>query len=158
MFEIKEIIDLALQIEQNGEKIYRNALRHVANPAISTVLEKLADEELNHIEWFASLKESIQSTTDDPELVEMGKTILKGVLGTQAFSLKDINFSKISRINDLLKLAIEFERDTILFYEMIRPLLDHPEEMDHLNKIIAEENQHIQQFQDALISGGFESL
>ena len=158
MFEIKEIIDLALQIEKNGEEIYRNALRRVENPAIYIVLQKLADEELNHIEWFTGLKQSIQSTTDDPKLMELGKTILNRVLGAQAFSLKDVDFSGISRIDDLLKLAIEFERDTVLFYEMIRPLLDLTEELDHLDKIIAEENQHIQHFQDALNSGGFESL
>ena len=158
MFEIKEIIDLALQIEKNGEKIYRKALRHIENPAIYTVLQKLADEELNHIEWFTSLKQSIKSTTDDPKLVEMGKTILNRVLGAQAFSLEDVEFFEISRIDDLLKLAIEFEKDTILFYEMFRPLLSHTEELNHLDQIIAEENQHIEHFQDALNSGGFESL
>ena len=56
MFEIIEIIDLALQIEKNGEKIYRNALKRVTNPAVYTLLQKLADEELNHVEWFSSLK------------------------------------------------------------------------------------------------------
>ncbi len=51
---------------------------------------------------------------------------------------------------------MEFERDTILFYEMIRPLIDNTEELDHLDKIIAEENQHIQHFQEILNSGVFE--
>ena len=156
MFEIIEIIDLALQIEKNGEKIYRNALKRVTNPAVYTLLQKLADEELDHVEWFSSLKQNIKSTTDDPELMEMGKTILNSVLGDQAFSLKDVDFSKIDRIDDLIKLAIEFEKDTILFYEMIRPLIDNTEDLDHLDKIIAEENQHIQYFQEILDSGSFE--
>jgi len=152
MFEIIEIIDLALQIEKNGEKIYRNALKRVTNPAVYTLLQKLADEELNHVEWFSSLKQKIKSTTDDPKLMEMGKTILNSVLGDQAFSLKDIDFSKVGRVDDLMKLAIEFEKDTVLFYEMIRPLIDNTEELDHLDKIIAEENQHIQHFQEILNS------
>ena len=152
MFEIIEIIDLALQIEKNGEKIYRNALKRVTNPAVYTLLQKLADEELNHVEWFSSLKQKIKSTTDDPKLMETGKTILNSVLGDQAFSLKDIDFSKVDRVDDLMKLAIEFEKDTILFYEMIRPLIDNTEELDHLDKIIAEENQHIQHFQEILNS------
>ena len=140
MFEIIEIIDLAVQIEKNGEKIYRNALKRVTNPAVYTLLQKLADEELEHVEWFSSLKQKIKSATDDPKLMETGKTILNSVLGNQAFSLKDIDFSKVDRVDDLMKLAIEFEKDTILFYEMIRPLIDNTEELDHLDKIIAEEN------------------
>ena len=156
MFEIKEIIDLALQIEKNGEKIYRNALKGVSNPAVCTLLERLADEELNHVEWFSSLKQKIKSTTDDPELMEMGKTILNSVLGDQAFSLKDVDFSKIDRIDDLMKLAMEFERDTILFYEMIRPFIDNTDALNHLDNIIEEENGHIQLFQEILNSGGFE--
>jgi len=156
MFEIMEIIELALQIEKNGEKIYRNALKHVTNPDIYALLERLADEELNHVEWFSGLKEKIKSTTDDPELIETAKTILNSVLGDQAFSLKDVDFSKIDRVDDLLKLAIEFEKDTILFYDMIRTLLYSTEELDHLDQIIAEENQHVHIFQEILNSGDFE--
>ncbi len=153
MFQIREIIDLAIQIEKNGERIYRNALQLVSNPSISSLLQKLADEEVQHIEWFSNLKQRINSTIDDPQLEAMGKSILNSILGNQAFSLEDVDFSKIMRIDDLLKLAIEFERDTVLFYEMIRPLIDDAEASDHLNKIIEEENQHIQTFQKILHSG-----
>lgn len=153
MFQIREIIDLAIQIEKNGERIYRNALQLVSNPSLSSLLQKLADEEVQHIEWFSNLKQRINSTIDDPQLEAMGKSILNSILGNQAFSLEDVDFSKIMRIDDLLKVAIEFERDTVLFYEMIRPLIDDAGASDHLNKIIEEENQHIQTFQKILHSG-----
>ena len=156
MFEIKEIIDLALQIEKNGEKVYRNAIKRVTVPAVCTLLEKLADEELEHVEWFSSLKQKIKSTTDDSELMETGKTILNSILGNQAFSLDDVDLSKIDRIDDLVKLAMEFERDTILFYEMIRSFIANTEELNHLAKIISEENRHIQLFQEILNSGASE--
>lgn len=153
MFDIEEIIDLALQIEKNGEKIYRNAIKRVSDPSVCSLLQKLADEELDHVEWFSSLKENIKSTTDDPQLMEAGKQIMNSVLGEQAFSLKDVDFSKIDQIDDLMKLAIEFEKDTILFYEMIRPLIADSEDVDHLDGIIAEENRHIDHFQEILVSG-----
>jgi len=84
--------------------------------------------------------------------MEMGNSILNSVLGDQSFSLKDVDFSKIDRTDDLLKLVIEFEKDTVLFYGMIRPLIDSSEDLVHLDKIIAEENQHVQLFQDILDS------
>jgi rubrerythrin len=153
MFQIREIIDLAIQIEKNGEKIYRNALHLASNPSISALLQKLADEEVQHIEWFSELKQKINSTIDDTQLEAMGKSILNSVLGNQTFSLEDVDFAKIIHIDDLLKLAIEFERDTVLFYEMICPLIDDVGASDHLDKIIEEENQHIQTFQKILCSG-----
>jgi rubrerythrin len=152
MFDIEEIIDLAVQIEKNGEKIYRNAIKRVADPRVCSLLQKLADEELDHVEWFFGLKQSIKSSTDDPELMEAGKQIMNSVLGEQAFSLKDVDFSEIDQIDDLMKLAIEFEKDTILFYEMIRPLIADSEDLDHLERIIAEENRHIDHFQEILVS------
>ncbi len=152
MFDIREIIDLAIQIEKNGEKIYRNALQLVSNPSINALLQKLADEERRHVEWFSELKTKVKSTIDDPKLEEMGKSILFRVLGDQTFSLKDVDFSKVRRVNDLLDFAIEFERDTIVFYEMIRPLIDDIETLGHLEKIIEEENQHIRLFEEILTS------
>jgi len=156
MFEITEIIDLAIQIEKNGEKIYRNALEVVSNPSVRALLQKLAEEEIQHVEWFSKLKQNVKPASDDPQLEEMGKSILKSVLGDQAFSLKDVDFSKINRMDDLLTLAIEFERDTILFYEMIRPLIDDAGAADQLDKIVAEENRHIQIFQGILNSGDYD--
>ena len=143
MFQIREIIDLAIQIEKNGEKIYRNALQLSSNSSISALLQKFADEETQHIEWFLKLKKKINPGVDDPQLEEMGKSILNSVLGNQTFSLEEVDFSKITRIDDLLQFAIEFERDTILFYEMIRPLVDDAEVAGHLDKVIEEENKHI---------------
>ena len=154
MFNITEIIDLAIQIEKNGEKIYRNALQTVSNPSISEILQKLADEEVQHIEWFSKLKQKVQSIPEDPQLEEMKKSILGSVLGDQSFSLQEVDLSRIRSTTDLLKSAIEFEKDTILFYEMIRPLMDDDESLNDLDRIITEENQHIQFFQEILDTGG----
>ena len=83
----------------------------------------------------------------------MGKRILLGLLGDESFSLKDADFSKMDRIEDLLRLAIEFERDTVLFYEMIRSFLETRETLDHLDEIIQEEKSHIRSLQESLDSG-----
>ena len=154
MFNITEIIDLAIQIEKNGEKIYRDALKIVSNSSISVILQNLADEEVQHIEWFSTLKQKIKSIPEDPQLEEMKRSILGSVLGDQSFSLKNVDFSGIRSTTDLLKSAIEFEKDTILFYEMIRPLIDDDKTLNDLDRIIKEENQHVTLFQEILDTGG----
>jgi len=83
----------------------------------------------------------------------IGKSILLGALGDETFSLKDADFSKIEQIKDLLTLSIEFERDTVLFYEMMRPFIEEKGTLDHLDAIIEEENSHIRLLQESLDSG-----
>ena len=153
MFSTGEIIDLAVQIEKNGEKVYRDALQKISNHPLSSLLEWLADQEAEHATWFSNLKLAITEAPVDTDLEEMGKTMLQRVLGDQTVSLTHVDFSKIDQIEDLIELAIEFERDTVLFYEMIESFIDDEQTMDHLKKIIHEEERHAQVLEELLESG-----
>jgi rubrerythrin len=150
MFTIRDIIGLAVQIEKNGESIYRNAAKEVSDPSISLLLVRLADEEVEHAKWFSELKDKVDNTIDDTDVEATTKKILRGILGDESFSLKDVDFSSMKEIEDLLKVAIDFEEDTVLFYEMIRSFINDKETLDHLNTIIEEENNHIRLLQGSL--------
>ena len=150
MFTLGEIIDLAIRIEKNGEEIYRKAQEEVSNPSLAAMLKWLADEEVEHEKWFTRLKEKTETGAVDPKLEEMGMAILQGVLGDQAFSIKDADFSKIEDVNSLLELSIEFEKDTVLFYEMLGAFIDDEEILSQLDKIIEEEKRHAQLLEEFL--------
>jgi rubrerythrin len=152
MFTSRDVLDLAVQIEKNGEKIYRGALQKVTNREIKSLLQRLADDEARHVDWFSDFKESNEETPGDPELETMGRSILLGVLGDQSFSLKEADFSRMERIKDLFKVAIEFEKDTVLFYEMLRAMIDDDQTSADLDGIIAEENRHIELLDEFLRS------
>ncbi len=151
MFGIEDIINLAVQIEENAEKVLRGAATQVGNPALVSLLHWLADEEVKHAEWFCKLKEKAKTTIEDPELEGAGKAILQGILGDQTFSLQDVDFPKVHQIDDLLKRVVEFEEDTILFYEMIRSYVE-AEDLNDFDKIIEEERSHIRILEDFLNS------
>lgn len=157
MFSTGEIIDLAIQIERNGERVYRNALQKVSHQTLTSALQWLADEEAEHAKWFSGLKPTLTETPVDKELEEMGRVMLAKVLGEQSFSLQDTDFSKIDRPEDLIKRAIEFERDTVLFYEMLHSFIDNEETLDNLKKIIEEEGRHIEVLQDLVDSGALKT-
>jgi rubrerythrin len=150
MFTLNDIINLAIRIEKNGEETYRKAQKEVSNPSLASLLKWLAEEEVEHEKWFTQLKEKVATVTEDPRLEEMGKTILEGVLGDQSFSIKDADFSRIEDVNSLLELSLEFERDTILFYEMLGSFIEDKETLRQLDKIIEEENQHVQLLEEFL--------
>ncbi len=145
MFLMGDIIDLAIQIEKNAETVYRKALLKMTNPSLVSILQWLADEEVEHAEWFRQLKKTIDPQVKDPAVEAMGKSLLSDVLGKQSFSLREADFGKISRLAHLLSLAIEFEKDKIIFYKMLRPFIAERETLDFLQKIIAEETHHIQE-------------
>jgi rubrerythrin len=148
MFSLREIFNLAIQIERNGEQFYRDALKKVSNVSLISLLEWLVDEEVKHREWFTQKKETVKTGSEDLQLEKMGSDLLQDILGDQSFSLKEADLSKIDRVDALLELAIEFEKDSILFYEMIGVFIDDEETAGHLNVIMEEENRHIQLLQD----------
>ena len=151
VFSIGDIIDLAIQIEENGEKVYRKAVEKAPNSSLSSLLQWLADEEAKHIRWFNELREVTNSTPVDPQLEELGKNILRSVVGEQSFSLDEADFSRIDTVKDLLRLAIEFQKDTILFYEMIQTFVQDNEGLDQLGEIIEEETRHIGLLEEYLV-------
>ena len=148
MFSSRDIYHLAIQIEKNGEKFYREALEKISNSFLRELIVWLADQELEHQEWFSKRKAALEDKADDLDLEERGHTILQNILGDQSFSLKEADLSGMNNVEDLLRLAVEFENDSILFYEMIGSLIEDKETSEKLHEIIKEEKRHIELLQD----------
>ena len=143
MFTSVDILDVAIQLERNGEKIYRQAVEQTNNPELADLLAWMADQEKAHIEWFADLKEKTDSPFDDPAIQEMGREILQETLDGIGFDLKSVDFSKVEEVRELLGVSIEFEKDTVIFYELLKSFVEDDESRELLQKIIAEENNHV---------------
>ena len=144
MFSAKEIIELAIKIEKNGEAVYRSAIEKVPNPGLVPLLEWMADEEVKHANWFAELKHNLETKNENPFVEEMGHELFNEMLGDKNFSLKDVDFAAIEEIDDLIETFIEFEKDSIIFYEVLKPFVEDPVVREYLNKIIDEEKHHIE--------------
>lgn len=142
MFSLIDIIDIAVQIEQNGERVYRNAAGNINDPPLQSMLNWLADEEARHIEWFAELKKTAPAGGNYPEQEKMGKELLQNAVGAHSFALEDADFSNMEKIEDLIRAALEFEKDTALFYKMLQPLIEDQKTLDQLHDIIQEEENH----------------
>ncbi len=152
MFAIKEIIDMAIRIEKNGEAVYRSAVEKISNPALVSLLEWMADEEDRHAKWFSDLKQEVEALSENPFIEEMSRELLNDLIGEQSFSLKEVDFSKVDSINELTFTFIEFEEDSILFYEMLQPFIKDKDTLAQLDKIIAEENRHIELLREFILS------
>lgn len=142
MFTIQEIIELAIQLERNGEKFCREALKKDIDSELADMFRWMAEEESKHIEWFERLKRTVPVMSKESQMEKMSRAVLSGILGDQRFSLSDMDSKQISDVDDLVAKLIEFENDTVLFYEMIRTAVNDEQTLKYLDKIIQEEKQH----------------
>ena len=148
MFSALEIIDLAIKLENNGEAVYRDAIGKVSNPGLVPLLEWMADEEVKHAEWFADLKHNLETKNQNPFAEEMSRELFNEMLGEKNFSLKDVDFSSIENLEELIAVFIEFEKDSIIFYEVLKPFVEDPDARKYLQKIIEEEKHHIDRLEN----------
>ena len=47
----------------------------------------------------------------------------------------------------MIDVFIEFEKDSVIFYKVLEPFVEDPVALEHLQKIIDEENHHIRKLQ-----------
>jgi rubrerythrin len=143
MFTFSDIRNIAIQIEQNGEAVYRRAASTAGNPQIAHWLEIMAEQEAEHARWFEQLEVRRSLEPKDRRVHEFGYELLRSMMVQQTFSLDDQRLSAAAKIEDILNQSIEFENDTILFYELLYTFLDNSETMGKLEEIIDEERSHI---------------
>ena len=148
MFTIAEIIALAVKIEKNGEAVYRLAISHSQNQILKDLLLWIADEERDHIAWFQTLLAEIGTKQAPLQVREMNAAFIEELIGKQSFSLADIDFSSVDTSQALIDIFIEFENDTLLFYEMLKTFLTDTATTEHLEKIIQEETAHIEKLEN----------
>lgn len=143
MFTWKEIIHIAVQIEQNGEETYRYAAERTEDPRLSLALSHLADEESRHARWLSRLSPKGSIPPEASEFEKITRTFLRETVADQAFSLQEVDLTATSTIEELMAIKLEFEKDTVLFYEMIRNFASDDATRTLFDTIIAEENNHI---------------
>jgi rubrerythrin len=154
MFHIHEIIDLAIQIENNGANFFRQARQSISSPAMQALLEWMAEQESSHVQWFRKLRQRVAAPQIDPRLAQAGRQILRDYLGDQTFSLKQADLGQLRSVTQLLELAREFELDTVAFYELLSSTLDDEQAAAHLEQIIAEERRHAELLERYLSASG----
>ena len=148
MFTSKEILDIALKIEQNGEAVYRRAAHGLSNPDLTKQLIWMADEAARHAKWFMKLQAGLPTHNNSIVVDEMNSDVLHDLIGGQSFTLQDIDFPGVDDMQKLIDIFIEFEKDGILFYELLRTFIKDQDVLENLDQIINEEYRHIEILQE----------
>jgi rubrerythrin len=148
MFTAQDIFDIAIRLENNAEKTYREARRHTTDERLNTLLDWIADEEHNHARWFTTLKENLANDENSHLMADLSRALVEDVVQGQAFSLQEVDFGAIDTPDRMILTFIGFEDDTIAFYQVLKALVEDPQLLIQLDQIIAEEHKHIAKFRE----------
>ena len=148
-FNILEIFEVAERIERNGVKFFRRAAEALSDQDLRQTLLDLSDMEEEHEETFANMRKQIsykerELITFDPEN-EM-TLYLQAMANGHVFDLKRDPSEQLKgkeNIENILKWAIEAEKDSILFYTGLKNFVPAGAGLDKVEEIIEEEMGHI---------------
>lgn len=153
MFTAQDILDIAIRLENNGERTYRDARHHTPSADLKTLLAWIAREERSHARWFTSLRDRLAQSEDHHLMEELSGALVEDVVQGQAFSLQDVDFRFIDTPEKMVRTFIGFEEDTIGFYEILKTFVNDPAIAAQLENIVSEEKKHMAAFRE-ILSGG----
>ena len=145
VFTAAEMVDIAIQLEQNGQVFYTEAALRTEDEEIKRFLEFLAKEEQRHEQVFRDLKPAEREHRPAQEYPGERSEYVQVLLEERLLPSAEIVEKVLPSLNSetaLLDFALGFEKDTILFYFEMRHLLG--EAHRHiLNEIIEQEKHHV---------------
>jgi rubrerythrin len=146
-FNADEVFEMAEQIERNGGKFYRAAAKKF--PEVSKLLLELAAMEDKHLKIFRDMRAKLSGTElEEPVFDPDGQAqmYLRVMADGHVFDVKADPVEKLANKDtpeDVLKMAIGLERDSIAFYVGLKEAVPSNAGKDKVENIIKEEMDHI---------------
>ena len=149
VFNADEIFEMAEQIERNGARFYRQAADGQLEPVQREMLLELAAMEDAHEKVFADMRADLlgpesETTTFDPQ--GEAASYLRAMVDGHVFDTKTdpTGFLESHRsIGDILRKAIDLEKDSIVFYLGMKDMVPERLGKDKIESIIREEMSHV---------------
>ena len=147
-FSAKEVIEMAIRIEENGVEFYTRAGNATKSERLKELFIFLAREEKKHIACFEDMDKRIESNdlpgSIDPYLEEESlylKALANSRVFTNAHEGKGLA-GEVRGENDILQTAINMEKDSILFYYELHNAVRDKDKAT-LRNLIEEEKTHL---------------
>jgi rubrerythrin len=155
-FSADEVFEMAMDIEKNGEAYYRKALGLAKSASVKAVFDELMVQEQHHYAIFKELRDKLPPrmslpTVADPESEEYLylDALVKSRLFNTAREAEALAAKSANEI-EALKSALTFEKDTVLFFQMMKAMTDERLGRNEIDQIIEEEHRHIVRISKAI--------
>ena len=148
-FNIDEIFEMAEQIEKNGARFYRRAAEGAVKPEAREVLAEFALWEDKHQEIFSRMRSEYSRTAKDGGVFgaeEEEVPYLRAWADGHVFDVRSDPAKRLSgreTMEDILKIAIGLEKDSIVFYLGFKDALPNKSDREKIEEILKEEMKHV---------------
>lgn len=141
-----DIVDLAMQVELNGEAYYRAVAKKATAAKVKALFEDLADQEVMHYKVFSKLAQSVKESPmmTDEEWEEYIK-YLNVTVQSAFFEGQDKALAEAEEVGDekeAIRKALGFEKETLLFFYDLRDAVPAAHR-EFVEKVADEEKKHI---------------
>ena len=145
-FSIQEIIEIAIEIEKNGEAFYRTLAESANTARLRDLFKYLSEEEKKHKAKFEEILNSvggyqISEIYYATEYMGYMKALADERVFTKDVSAPDI-VKNLQSSKEAIDLAIGFEKDSIIFLHEMQDMVNEPERKT-VQKLLDEEREHI---------------
>ncbi len=146
-YSADEVLEMAGEIETRGAKFYRQAARFHA--AARDILTQIAGQEDLHFKTFAGMRRALAPSEKAAESVDpYGEAgmYLSAIVDAYGFNVSKDPAGAITgkeSLKDVFDMAINMERDSIIFYLGLQGLVPPGMGKDRIDGIIKEEMKHI---------------
>ena len=156
-FNLDDIFQMAVRIEENGAEFYRKAAQTRTESSERVFLENLARMEDQHkhqfLRLYAQLPDHVKTPTAFDPKEENTAYLMAMADAHDGEGNPDAAeaFTGTETIKEIVATAMELEKKSILFYIGLQELVPEKYGGDQIQAIIKEEQQHVAQLQAVLV-------
>jgi rubrerythrin len=162
-FSADEVLSIAERIELNGVHFYETAASKLASTAATPstsaggpelanaqkLLLELAKWEMTHQQTFAAMRQNLPASQKDTEVFDPDNEIalyLQSFADTHVFNPREDPVGRLGEhpsYRDILLTAIGLEKDSIVFYLMMKAFVPENLGQSKVEAILKEETTHV---------------
>ncbi|MDQ1350443.1 MAG: hypothetical protein QG657_745 [Acidobacteriota bacterium] len=145
LLNASDILEFAVYIEQKGYQFYIESAKKLGDPKVMELFHALAEEELRHEANFKKLQREVGSFTPpdnyDDQYQGYMKEYLKNFSPTTSEKMQQL-VKKVNKVDDAVEMALGFEKDSVVFYTLLKNYIS-TESQKMVDNIINEELTHV---------------
>ena len=148
-FNADEIFEMAEEIERNGAKYYREAAEKTSDKKTKRMLLDMAAMEDEHLKTFVEMRKELSGRQKEPMIFDpdnqaaMYLQVMADARGMEGRIGPTTKLTGNETIKEILDIAVNSERDSVVFYPNLKALVPVKAGRDKVEKIIIEELSHI---------------
>lgn len=151
MYSAEEVVELAINTEKNGKEFYEGAARDAEDRSLKDLFGFLAMQEDQHRKRFEGLRGKTEKLIQPGDMGEVEK-YLNAIVSSEFFLGGEKALTKAKKAKsreELLSFALQFEKDTLLFFTEISEISEGKTK-EVLEEIIKEEKKHVRMISELI--------